>query len=70
MIKASEISLFSLEVQLKLLNKYGKYVLEEQIGNLLILQLFELNNCFFHVYLDKEQKTVKKIIPFDHNVLI
>ena len=70
MIKPSEISLFSLEAQWKLLNKYGEYILEQSVGNLATLILFEFNDCFFHVYMDKKEKTIKKIIPFNHNVLI
>lgn len=70
MLTPSEISLFSLKKQRELLKKHGLFVVNIIQEKGLILEIYELGNCFFHVYLCERDKLVKKVVPLSHNVLI
>lgn len=62
MITPAQLSLFSLNAQKQLLDKYG-ILLSTNEKFQLKLRTYQLKRTFFHVYENKLNKEVTKVIP-------
>lgn len=68
MISSSQLSLFSLNSQKKLLDKYG-ILISNKTNNKLRQAIYQLQRSFFVVYINETDKKILSISPIN-NILV
>lgn len=68
MISSSQLSLFSLNSQKKLLDKYG-ILISNKTNNKLRQTIYQLQRSFFVVYINETDKKILSIYPIN-NILV